>query len=96
MTSEIARLLEEIRAEADEVSFQIWKKSAQTAERERAAQKHRTPDQIAAHRELYREAKLYVEKIDARNAANPEKTQLPYLPHMLAYLGAFSYTEKDT
>ncbi len=95
MTSEVTRLLEEIRAEA-----MAAKVAAQTnpvaAEIEKTARKHRTPDQIATHREMYRAAKLHVETMDAWNAANPDKTARPYLPHMLAYLGAFSYTEKDT
>lgn len=95
MTSEVTRLLADIRAEA-----MAAKVAAPTnpvaAEIETTTQKHRTPDQIAAHRNLYRQAKLHVEKIDAWNAANPEKTQLPYLPPMLAYIGAFSYTQKDT
>lgn len=95
MTSEVTRLLAEIRAEAmaDKVAIPA---NPVAIEIEAATQKHRTPDQIAAHRNLYRQAKLHVEKIDAWNAANPEKTQLPYLPPMLAYLGAFSYVEKDT
>lgn len=95
MTSEVTRLLAEIRAEATAA-----KAAAPTnpvaAEIKMTAQKHRTPDQIATHRDLYRQAKLHVEKIDAWNAANKDQNARPYLPQMLAYIGAFSYVEKDT
>ncbi len=96
MTSEISQLLEQIREEAAEADFQNRLQASQIAEREKTARKHRTPDQIATHREMYRAAKRHVETMDGWNAANPDKTARPYLPHMLAYLGAFSYTEKDT
>ncbi len=96
MTSEISQLLEQIREEAAEADFQNRLQASQIAEREKTARKHRTPDQIATHRDLHRQAKRHVEEIDAWNAANKDKTARPYLPHMLAYFGAFSYVEKDT
>lgn len=96
MTFEISNLLEEIREEAAEADAQNRKQASRIAEREKTARKHRTPDQIAAHRDLYRQARRHVEEIDAWNAANPDKSARPYLPPMLAYIGAFSYVEKDT
>lgn len=95
MTSDIARLLEEIRAEAA-ASTAVVVANPVAARIEAITKRHRTPDQIAAHRDLYRQAKLHVEEIDAWNAANPDKPARPYLPQMPAYLSAFSYTQKDT
>lgn len=95
MTSEVTRLLAEIRAEAAKKKAEVSANPVAAAIEE-AIQKHRTPEQIAAHRDLYRQAKLHVEKIDAWNAANKDQNARPYLPQMLAYLGAFSYVEKDT
>lgn len=95
MTSEITRLLEEIRADAASAKAGIASNPV-AARIEAITRKHRTPNQIAAHRDLYRQAKLHVEEIDAWNAANPDKSARPYLPPMLAYIGAFSYTQKDT
>lgn len=95
MTSEVTRLLEEIRAKAATAKADVVANPV-AARIEAITQKHRTPEQIAAHREMYRAAKRHVEAMDAWNATNKDKTARPYLPHMLAYLGAFSYTEKDT
>ncbi|WHA40572.1 hypothetical protein [Agrobacterium larrymoorei] len=95
MTSEVTRLLAEIRAKAIAAKIAAPTNPV-AAEIEATTQKHRTSDQIATHRELYRQAKLHVEKIDAWNAANKDQSARPYLPQMLAYLGAFSYVEKDT
>jgi hypothetical protein len=95
MTSEVTRLLAEIRAEVATKKAEVSANPVAAAI-EATIQKHRTPEQIAAHREMYRAAKRHVEAMDAWNAANNDKTVRPYLPHMLAYLGAFSYVEKDT
>jgi molybdopterin converting factor small subunit len=95
MTSEVTRLLAEIRAEAATKKAEVSGNPVAAAI-EAIIQKHRTPEQIAAHREMYRQAKLHVERIDAWNAANNDQNARPYLPQMLAYLGAFSYVEKDT
>lgn len=95
MTSEVTRLLLEIRAEAATKKAEVSANPVAAAIEE-AIQKHRTPEQIAAHRDLYRQAKRHVVEIDAWNAANTDKPARTYLPRMLAYIGAFSYVEKDT
>lgn len=95
MTSEVTRLLAEIRAEAATKKAKVSANPVAAAI-EATTHKHRTAEQIAAHRDLYRQAKRHVVEIDTWNAANTDKPARTYLPHMLAYLGAFSYVEKDT
>ncbi|WP_333898674.1 hypothetical protein [Agrobacterium pusense] len=95
MTSEVTRLLAEIRKDVATRKAEVSANPVAAAF-EATTQKHRTAEQIAAHRNLYRQAKRHVVEIDTWNAANTDKPARTYLPHMLAYLGAFSYVEKDT
>lgn len=95
MRSEVTRLLAEIREDVATRKAEVLANPV-AAVFEVTTQKHRTAEQIAAHRDLYRQARRHVEEIDAWNAANTDKTARPYLPQMLAYIGAFSYVEKDT
>ncbi|QTK79691.1 hypothetical protein AT6N2_C2027 [Agrobacterium tumefaciens] len=95
MTSEVTRLLVEIRQDVATRKAEVLANPV-AAVIEATTHKHRTAEQIAAHRDLYRQAKRHVVEIDTWNAANTDKPARTYLPHMLAYLGAFSYVEKDT
>ncbi|MDP9732224.1 UNVERIFIED_ORG: hypothetical protein QE446_003819 [Rhizobium sp. SORGH_AS260] len=95
MTSEVTRLLAEIRKDVATRKAEVLANPVAAAI-EATTHKHRTAEQIATHRDLYRQARRHVEEIDKWNAANTDKPARTYQPQMLAYLGAFSYVEKDT